>query len=59
MAEIHRLEQRRDDLLERIQGVQVLEADRAAVVRLFEELANRLPRKRTIKLLNCGGTFLP
>ena len=58
MAEIHRLEQRRDDLLERIQGVQVLEADRAAVVRLFEELANRLPEEAHYQAVELRGDVL-
>lgn len=58
IAEIHRLKQRRDDLLERIKGVQALEVDRAAIVRLFDQLADALPEETHYQALELRGDVL-
>ena len=58
LAEVHRLGQRRDALLERIRGVQALEVDRAAIVRLFDELADALPKETHYQALELRGEVL-
>ena len=58
LAKIHRLLQRRDDLLERIGGVQALEAERSAIVRLFDELANALPEETHYQAIELQGGVL-
>ena len=58
VAEMHRLEQRRDDLLQRIKGMQALEANRAATVRLFDELASRLPEEAHYQAVALQGDVL-
>ena len=58
IAEIHRLKQRRDDLLQRIKGVQALEVDRAAIVRMFDQLADALPEETHYQALELRGDVL-
>ena len=55
VAKIHRLRQRRDDLLQRIKDVQVLEATRTEVVRLFDELASQLPEEAHYQAIELQG----
>ena len=58
IAEAHRLKQRRDGLLQRIKGVQALEVDRAAIVRMFDELADALPEATHYQALELRGDVL-
>lgn len=58
LAQVHGLAQRREGLLERIAGVQALEADRVAVVRLFDELANALPEEAHYQAVELRGGVL-